>query len=453
MKIDSYKAQNNAPEAIRIAWEAAAMLGFKLPIKPGKLDVLVSLLRLNLALRGKEPEDIEKLPEIQDKKFKAASTILVNVASAAFTTSVEEFLVLNFTLTRLSLKYGMSAGVGFALGVFGMIVAGALGDVDKGVRFGEVAERIIRRYNGKEFLPKIIFVRNLALEHWKYHLKLSLTPLLNAYKLGKEVGDLEYASYAIMVNTAHNLFIGTNLFELEKQVIQFHEATVEMSQELSLYRLDAYLQIVQNLLGKAKNPGILTGMYFNEEKNLEFLMKMNDKSSIGTFYINKIFLVYQFELPLEEQLKSADAAISYLEALTSVSGSPMIVFYDGLIRIKAYEVFKKKKYLRQAKASIKKFKKWAEHGKENYLHKYYLLMGEYLRVSSPSKINNFYEKAIEAARENSYINEEALAYRLGGNYYSSIQKQNIADYYNQSAYALYEKWGAVAITQFLEHLV
>ncbi|MCX7997574.1 MAG: hypothetical protein N3A69_01310 [Leptospiraceae bacterium] len=223
-----------------------------------------------------------------------------------------------------------------------------------------------------------------------------------------------------------------------------------MSQELSLYRLDAYLQTVQNLLGKAKNPDILTGMYFNEEKNLEFLMKMNDKSSIGTFYINKIFLVYQFELPIEEQLKCADAALTYLEVMTSLSVVPIIVFYDGLIRIKAFEIYKKRKYLQQAKASVKKFKKWAEYGKENYLHKYYLLMAEYLRVSKPSEMNNFYEKAIETARENGYINEEALAYRLGANYYFSIQKENISKYYIQTAYILYEKWGAVAIIKFLE---
>ncbi|MCX7997575.1 MAG: AAA family ATPase [Leptospiraceae bacterium] len=87
VKMDSYKAQNKAPEAVRTVWEAVAMLGFKLPTKPGKLDVLISLIRLNLALRGKEPEDIEKLSAIQDPKFKAASTMLMNAASAAFSRS------------------------------------------------------------------------------------------------------------------------------------------------------------------------------------------------------------------------------------------------------------------------------------------------------------------------------------------------------------------------------
>lgn len=163
--IDSYKAQNKAPEAVVVAWKAVAMMGIKLPDNPGMGAVFSSLIRLNLALIGKKPEDLENLPAIQDPRFKAASTMLLNVSSAAYTTSAEKWLLINLTVIRLALKYGISPSVGFSCSGFGMVLAGVLGDIEKGIKFVEVAEKIVRKFNGKEFFAKVQLIQNFSMQH------------------------------------------------------------------------------------------------------------------------------------------------------------------------------------------------------------------------------------------------------------------------------------------------
>jgi hypothetical protein len=77
----------------------------------------------------------------------------------------------------------------------------------------------------------------------------------------------------------------------------------------------------------------------------------------------------------------------------------------------------------------------------NYLHKFYLveaerhrLLGEYLKAMDD------YDRAIFLAKENEYINEEALAYELAAKFYLEWGKKKIAATYLTDAYYCYLRW-------------
>ena len=61
-----------------------------------------------------------------------------------------------------------------------------------------------------------------------------------------------------------------------------------------------------------------------------------------------------------------------------------------------------------------------------------------------------YDQAIALAKENEYINEEALAYELAAKFYLSWGKETIAQTYMTNAYYTYGHWGAVAKVKDLE---
>jgi PAS domain S-box-containing protein len=95
--------------------------------------------------------------------------------------------------------------------------------------------------------------------------------------------------------------------------------------------------------------------------------------------------------------------------------------------------------------------KWAHHAPMNYLHKFNLVEAERHRVLGEKiEAMEMYDKAIALAKENEYINEEALAHELAAKFYLSWGKETIAQVYMQNAHYSYQIWGAIAKVEDLE---
>jgi GAF domain-containing protein len=62
----------------------------------------------------------------------------------------------------------------------------------------------------------------------------------------------------------------------------------------------------------------------------------------------------------------------------------------------------------------------------------------------------YYDRAIILARENEYLNEEALAYELAGRFYLARNQNHVARHYLQDARYVYQLWGATAKVKDLE---
>ena len=89
--------------------------------------------------------------------------------------------------------------------------------------------------------------------------------------------------------------------------------------------------------------------------------------------------------------------------------------------------------------------KWAEHAPMNYLHKWQLVEAERARVLGRDlRAMKYYDLAIEGARENGYVQEEALANELAAKFYISRERGRTAADYLKGALYCYRKWGAGA---------
>jgi PAS domain S-box-containing protein len=62
----------------------------------------------------------------------------------------------------------------------------------------------------------------------------------------------------------------------------------------------------------------------------------------------------------------------------------------------------------------------------------------------------FYEQAILGAKENDYLQEEALAYELAAKFYLERGREKFAQLYMKEAHYCYERWGATAKVRDLE---
>ena len=87
----------------------------------------------------------------------------------------------------------------------------------------------------------------------------------------------------------------------------------------------------------------------------------------------------------------------------------------------------------------------------NHLHKYHLIQAERARVLGQLlEAEDFYEQAIQGAKENDYLREEALAYELAAKFYLGRGREKFAQLYMREAHYCYKRWGATAKVKDLE---
>jgi GAF domain-containing protein/two-component sensor histidine kinase len=186
---------------------------------------------------------------------------------------------------------------------------------------------------------------------------------------------------------------------------------------------------------------------------LPLYQQAKDKSAVAYIYLNKIYLCYLFE-NYSEGIENTTIAEKYLDAMVGLPVIPIFHFYDSLVRLAVYSdtpQSEQKGILDRVQTNQEKMQKWAHHGPMNYLHKFYLVEAERHRVLGEKvEAIEMYDKAISLAKENEYINEEALAHELAAKFYLSWGKETIAQAYMQNAHYSYQLWGAIAKVEDLE---
>ncbi|RFP63103.1 MAG: PAS domain S-box protein [Limnothrix sp. CACIAM 69d] len=96
-------------------------------------------------------------------------------------------------------------------------------------------------------------------------------------------------------------------------------------------------------------------------------------------------------------------------------------------------------------------RKWSNFAPTNYLHKFYLVEAEQHRILEQMyAAMDYYDRAIAGAKENGYIQEEALANELAAKFYLNWGREKVATSYMQEAYYCYARWGAKAKVADLE---
>ena len=70
---------------------------------------------------------------------------------------------------------------------------------------------------------------------------------------------------------------------------------------------------------------------------------------------------------------------------------------------------------------------WAQNAPMNHLHKWYLVEAEKHRVlGNKAEAIEMYDRAIAGAKENQFLNEEALANELAAKFYLEWSKEKFA---------------------------
>jgi len=445
VQIQAYVGQNKLLEALNTGLKILKQLGIEFPNSPNPSDIGQALGETAAILSGTRTEELIDLPEMTDPHRLAAIRILSRIFAVCYCGMP---LLAPLTVCKqinLSVQYGNASVSPFAYALYGLLLCAIVGDIDRGYEFGQLALRLVSKLNAKEIETKTYHMVPAGVLHWKEHARNTLEPLLSAFSSGLETGDLEYAGFAIMVWSHYSFFAGKELIQFERELATYADAVRQISQETALNSIKICWQAVLTLMGRSQNQCQLKGEVYDEEGMLPLHQQTNDQLAIHYLYLHKLTLCYAFE-HYPEALKHIPHIESSFGASAGQPTAIIFYFYDSLVRVAVYSEASQSEQqdiLNRVQANQEKMQKWANHAPMNYLHKFYLVEAERHRVLGEKvEAMDLYDKSIALAKENEYINEQALAHELAAKFYLSWGKEAIAQLYMQKAHYAYQVWGA-----------
>ncbi len=451
-KIAFHISQNKMQDAVETGQNALALLQVALPSSMDDLSILFAGLQISLG--GKKIEQLVELPPMKDPHKLAALRILTNIFSPATLVAPQLVPVICFSQVKLCIEYGNSPMSANAYALYSSILCGVLDDIDAGYRFGQVALQMLECYDNEEHTTKVLANVGAYVRHWKEPARKTLDGLKKAVDIGLKNNDIEYACTSAMYYSVYLFLVGENLEKVDEVQFEYLELMFNSKQSYQIYYTQVWYQLVLNLQGTTDKPCVLNGDGFNEEVLLPIFLEKNNMAALFSLYFAKEMLCYLFK-DYPEALKNAELAEKYSKGGEALLHYPSHKFYYSLILLANYLDFsddgQKERYLKQVDRNQSQLRYWSRHAPMNYQHKYDLVYAERCRVLDKTvDALHAYEKAIQGAKHNNYLQEEAVGNELVAEFYDNLGVQKAANLYLTDAHYAYLTWGANAKVKALE---
>ncbi|AFY57219.1 hypothetical protein Riv7116_4806 [Rivularia sp. PCC 7116] len=450
IKIQSNTSQGKLTQAIDIAQEILQQLGIEFPKAPTQKDIQQAIAEIDKVLGEREIEDLVNLPVMKDAKKMAIVEIACSVLPAAYISGSPLFPLLVALSVKLSIQYGNTLFSGSAYAPFGILACNMNKDVEKGVKFGQLALELVSKLDAEVVKPEVINVVGSFILHRKFHITQTLPLLKEGYSNGLKVGNLEFVGYIAHNFCLNSFWSSQPLSSLEQETRAYCKNLVQLNQVTTANWCQIYWQSVLNLLGCAENPSILSGEALQEVEFLSRLHKSHDFGGLFIFHSYKLMLCYLFGNIEYSQDITVDIR-SYLIGASGIVIEPAFYLYDSLTALSSQSK-NKADILQQVEQNQTQLRQqWAYYAPMNHQHKVDLVEAEKYRVLGQHiEASELYSKAISGAKAYEYIQEEALANELAAKFYLDGKQEQIAADYMKEAYCCYARWGAKAKTDDLE---
>ncbi|MDZ8033996.1 AAA family ATPase [Nostoc sp. DedSLP04] len=453
IQIAAQTAQTRILEAIAVGRDALFQLGIELPTAPDEAKIGKVLQTVASLQSGRGIEELVDLPVMSDRQTQAAMQLLGILFSPILQAMPGLLPILSATMVSLSLQFGNAPASTVGYMIHGMVLCAFLSEVKTGYSFGRLAMNLLDRFNVGEFKCKILLLFAAWIQHHQESLRATMLTMKDGYATGMETGDFLNAGYNSLNYFIAKFFAGVELDIWEPEIAGYRAVLVQVKQHSALTYLDMMQQTVENLREARILSDCLIGTAYNETAMLPKHHQDKDLSAIAIAYIYKLILAYIFGNYTAALDHNAQAK-QYLMAVSGMIFIPIFHFYAALTHLAlllAQPEPKQAEFLALVETHQTTLQQWAQNAPMNHLHKWHLVEAEKQRVlGNKAEALEHYDRAISLAKENEYINEEALGNELAAKFYLDWGKERVAQAYMQEAYYCYARWGAKAKIEDLE---
>ncbi|WP_051296283.1 AAA family ATPase [Eisenibacter elegans] len=443
IRMQYYIANNRQQEALDHGLEFLEMVGIPLETEAPAIEDIPGLAYL---------------PELDNETVLAAMDVMDSIITPAWAMHPRLFKQICYTMNALSIRHGncTSSAVGYAF--YGGLLCGGLGDIDQGYAYGKAAMELIDRYGNEAryIRSKVENIYISTVMHWKEPARATLQPHFDAVQVGLETGEIEFASYNIVESNHYHFLMGGNLETLAQKYQKNLKLIKKLKQAFHETYLLPWYEMVLNLRQESDNTTLLKSERFDEhiqlplfeeESQLTLAFVTYQAKTILHYWLDNEESAYPYALKAE-QLKAGVVGMMFLPTHSLFYGLTLL----AKVRNNADEALKQE-LLATYDAVEHELAFWESHCPANIAHKLHLLRAERLSLDPTHnliQVLEHYEQAIDLARHQRFIQEQALANEAAAKYFLRIGREKFARVYMEEARYLYDMWGAKAKVALLD---
>ncbi|MEG4105748.1 AAA family ATPase [Microcoleus sp. S13_C5] len=453
-KVTLYRMKNDLESSLYLGVQTLDLLGIKLKAFPEEYELIAEVNHANETIAARKIEDFIDLPEMQDPEKLAAMVLLRECVPPSYFLGSRLLFILGIKMIELSLAYGNSPHSSVGYIYYSLTLAFVAQDFETAYKFGNLALRLNdEKYQMKRYEALILNMWGGFVSHYTEHLDRSKEHLMRGYYSGVENGAYQWAGYCA-INFLFMCFWGTDsLKELSEKIDKMIPGLKKVDPNMVQYYY-AIKATIYNLIEPVEDWSVLDeSLWPNAKEIIKSCLEKNDLFTVFIELACKLSLANWYS-DYEKAIDYANSAEKYLIGATGIFINPAFHFHQCLALSVGYDCAegeKQPQYVEKIKSNLEKFKLWSKHCPSTYLHQRLLIEAELARITgNVLEAQDLYDQAIESARENKFLQNEALASELAAKFWLGKGKEKIAKVYMSEARYGYQRWGAKRKVEDLE---
>ncbi|MCB1180244.1 MAG: AAA family ATPase, partial [Leptospiraceae bacterium] len=455
-KIQALASMNKLQEAIDTGVRILSKLGIEFPKSPERQDFVNEIREIKELIGNKNISELYSLPKMQDKEKLAIINISAALIPACYNAGSPLFPLLIFLQVKKSILFGNSPVSHFGYTNLGIIINNITKEILLADEFRKLAFQLALLPESKSLRAATYTGSGLFLIHRTNHIKDTIPVLNDGIKVGLETGLLEFVGYCIYALCVHKFWMGDNLFELKRKIIEYKKSAIDyklitQSNYCAVY-LDSILRLTGNIEIKEDfYPLLEEGIIINEAE------KSGDKTRLFHYFINR--MVSSFYLGIYEDSEKYSILVRQnLGAGVSSVSEAGFYFFDSLVRLKKLNRLNlnETEIINHDDWKIiilnqEELKVWADFAPMNYLNKWSLVEAEkHSLLKNKQEADNLYFESLKISSKSGFIQEEALGNELMIGFCLKFEREEYAKIHLKKAHYLYSLWGAEEVLKRLE---
>ncbi|QSQ19960.1 AAA family ATPase [Pyxidicoccus parkwayensis] len=433
-------------EALRWGRMGLRLLGEAPPERELEQAISRESAAVGRLMRGRTRDELLAAPPTKDARRLTLMRFMSSVVMAAYFGDQDLlFAWFQARMLHLCLAHGHGPQSSHFYVAYALTLEVATGDYDTAMKLGEVGVELSRRYGDPRQESRALTTFAGSVSHWRAPYRTNVPLLRRAFTAGLEGNEFLFASYAATQVVEVLFAMGAELTSVHTEIETSRVFIQKVGHRDMEALLLAYRQAIRCLQERTFQRARYDDESFSEPEYLDSIRA----SPLVLCEYQILRLQTSFLLgDLADALEMSRAARPNLHLVRPLLPSIEHTFYTALTLAASLPTasFSSRDSLRaELEAHLGQLESWARGCPENFRQKHLLVGAEMARLDGRQReAMHLYDEAIDAAQQNGFPQDEALARDLAGRFYRSLGHRRIATPYLVAAVKGFARWGARA---------
>ncbi|GIZ53180.1 serine/threonine protein kinase [Noviherbaspirillum aridicola] len=415
-----HTAHGRLDSAVQACLTYLGQLGIEWSARPSDAEVASEYALLREQMRNRRISDLVHLPLLADPDQQATMEVLTELLPMTMSTP-NLAAATSLRMVNLSIRHGNCDGSCFAYVLMTTFMGPRFGDYRAGYEFGELSVDLVERRGLVLFKARVFLCYATLIIPWGRDMHDGFEWIRLAADAGRESGDFRFYSFCDSNLVTLQLATGEPLDKVQHEAERGVAFARSVRFDYNVLILQGQLAMIRRLRGLAPDFSAVTDEPFDAQ-DFEQLLEGNEQLVMPAcwYWVRKLQACF-LEHDYAAALHAAGIAGALLWCSQSFLESAEFHYYSALSHAGAWNGAgseQRQQHLDAIHRHLKQLETWSQCCADNFENRRALVAAEAARIEGREfDAVRLYEQAIESARTNRLIHNEAIAHELAAAFY------------------------------------